>query len=67
MKNLCFRNDFEFIYHQQITTSLLWEDGVHSTNRGKSIPVNNVVTKVNNFYNIDSAFLMRRPNQSSAQ
>ena len=63
LKKLCFRNDFEFIYHQQIITSDLWEDGVHLTNRGKSILANNFVTKVNNFYNIDNDFLMRRPNQ----
>ena len=63
LKNLCFRNDFDFIYHQQITTSDLWEDGVHLTNRGKSILANNFVTKVNNFYNIDNDFLVRRPNQ----
>ena len=67
LKNLCFRNDFEFIYHQQVTTSHLWEDGFHLTNRGKSIPANNFVTKVNNLYNIDSDFLMRRPNQSSVR
>ena len=67
LKNLCFRNGFEFIYHQQITTSHLWEDGVHLTNRGKSILANNFVTKVNNFFNIDSDFLMRRPNQPSVR
>ena len=67
LKNLCFRNGFEFIYHQQITTSHLWEDGVHLTNRGKSILANNFVTKVNNFYNIDSDFLMRRPNQPAVR
>ena len=63
LKNLCFRNDFEFIYHQQITTSDLWEDGVHLTNRGKSILAKTFVTKVNNFYNVDSDFLLRRSNQ----
>ena len=67
LKNLCFRNGFEFIYHQQITTSHLWEDGVHLTNRGKSILMNNFATKVINFYNIDTDFLMRRPNQTPVQ
>ena len=43
------------------------ENGAHLTNRGKSILVNNFVTKVNKFYNIDSDFLMRRPNQPSVR
>ena len=60
LKNLCFRNDFEFIYHQQITTSHLCKDGVHLINRGKSI-------LANTFYAIDSDFLMRRPNQPSVR
>ena len=67
LKNLCFRNDFEFIYHQKITTSHLWEDGAHLTNRRKSMLANNFVTKVNNFYNIYSDFLMRRPNHPSVR
>ena len=35
--------------------------------RGKSILANNFVTKMNNFYNINSDFLMRRPNQPSVR
>ena len=65
LKNLWFRNDFEFIYHQQITTNDLSKDVVHSINRGKSILVNNIVTKANNFYNIDTDFLMRHPKHPS--
>ena len=49
--------NFEFIYHQQITTKFLWNDGIHLLDTGKSTLGQNVVNRVSNFFSKNDSFL----------
>ena len=56
MKELCHKNDFVFIDHQNITSNDLWVDGIHLTNSGKAILARDFAEKVNEFLCQNSNF-----------
>ena len=50
LRDLCMKYNFEFIDHQQITTKILWNDGIHLLHKDKSILGQNFVNRVTNFF-----------------
>ena len=57
LRDLCRKDSFEFIDHQQITNKFLWNDGIHLLNTGKSILDQNFVNKVSNFFRKNGSFI----------
>ena len=49
VRQLCKNNKFDFISHQHITRDFLYHDGVHLTDPGTEILVDNIVDYINNF------------------
>ena len=49
--------NFEFIDHQQITTKILKNDGIHLLDTGKLILGQNFVNGVSNFFCKNDSFL----------
>ena len=47
IKELCHKNNFVFIGHQNITSNDLWVDGIHLKNSGKAILARDFVEKIN--------------------
>ena len=56
IKELCHKNNFVFIDHQNTTSNDLWVDGIHLTNSGKSILARDFAEKVNEFLCQNSNF-----------
>ena len=50
IKELCHKNNFVFIYHQNITSNDLCVNGIHLPNSGKAILARDFGEKVTNFY-----------------
>ena len=48
-KKLCYKNNFVFIDHQNITSNDLWADDIHLTNSGKAILARDFAVKLNEF------------------
>ena len=53
---------YHFIDNNNISTEKLWKDGLHLTNSGKSININNFVQSLNS-----SHFLTKNPNRQMVQ
>ena len=49
IKELCHKNNFVLIDHQNITSSDLWVDGIHLTNSANAILARDFVEKANEF------------------
>ena len=58
LRNKCQASDYHFINNNNITTERLWKDGLHLTNSGKGIIINNFVQSLNS-----SHFLTKQPNR----
>ena len=56
IKLLCYKKNFVFIDHQNITSNDLWADGIHLINSGKVILARDFAEKVNNFLCLNSNF-----------
>ena len=56
IKELCHKNNFVFIDHQNITSNDLWVDGIHLTNSGKAILARDFAEKVSEFLCQNSNF-----------
>ena len=48
-KKLCYKNNFVFVDHQNITSYDLWADDIHLTNSGKAILARDFAVKLNKF------------------
>ena len=57
-RNECQTSGYHFIDNNNITTERLWKDGLHLTNSGKGIIINNFVQSLNS-----SHFLTNEPNR----
>ena len=55
-KELCHKNSFVFIDHQNITSNDLWVDDIHLKNSGKAILGRDFAEKVNDFLCQNSNF-----------
>ena len=49
IKELCHKNNFNFIDHHNITSNGIWLDGIRLTNSGKAILAEDFAEKVNEF------------------
>ena len=56
LRDLCMKQNFEFIDHEQITSNFLWNDGIHLLDTGKSILSQNFVNRVRNFFRKNDSF-----------
>ena len=57
LRDLCIKHNFEFINHEQITSKLLWNDGIYLLDTGKSILGQNFVNRVSNSFRKSDSFL----------
>ena len=57
LRNKCQRSGYHFIDNNNITTEKLWKDGLHLTNSGKGVIINNFVRSLNSGH-----FLTKQPN-----
>ena len=58
LRSKCQTSGYHFTDNNNITTKKLWKDGLHLTNSGKSIIINNFVQSLNS-----SHFLTKQPNR----
>ena len=58
LRNKCQTSGYHFIYDNNITMEKLWKDGLHLTNSGKGIVINDFVQSFNS-----SHFLTKQPNR----
>ena len=49
LRDLCVKCKFELIDHRQITTTFLWNDGIHLLDTGNPILGQNFVNRASNF------------------
>ena len=56
IKELCYKNNFVFIDHQNMTSNDLWVDTIHLTNSKKAILARDFTEKVNKFLCQNSNF-----------
>ena len=59
-KELCHKNNFVFIDHQNITSNDLWVDGIQLPNSGKTNQPEILLKKINKFLCQNSNFQMRK-------
>ena len=57
LRNKYQRSGYHFIDNNNITTEKLWKDGLHFTNSGKGVIINNFVRSLNSGH-----FLTKQPN-----
>ena len=61
LQNKCQTSGYRFIDNNNITTETLWKNGLHLTNSGKGIIINNFVQSLN------SSFFNKTTNQINCQ
>ena len=71
LRNKCQTSGYHFIGNNNITTEKLWKDGLHLTNSGKGIILNNFVQSLNSSHFLnkttessDSVLVFQRENVS---
>ena len=47
LKRLCTINDFSYICYDLVNKNYLWKDGLHLTNEGSSLLLNNLINHLN--------------------
>ena len=57
LKQLCSRNNFIFVEHENIGFDDLWVDGIHLLNSGKAVLGSNFVSEVNRYFGKSDNFL----------
>ena len=57
LKQLCSRNNFIFVEHENIGFDDLWVDGIHLLNSGKAMLGSNFVSEVNRYFGESDNFL----------